>query len=128
MPPLRNPELGDFIREARAEKSLTLRALGELADLDFSTVAKMERGEFRYLHPAKLQKLAAVLEVEVEALYDLAGYPTPLPEFAPYLRSKYGLPDDAVEELEAYFARIREQYGSAKGKPKTRTKRGKPRR
>lgn len=117
MPPIKNPKLGKLIREAREDMGLTLRALGELSGLDFSTVAKMERGEFRAPDPVKLQKLARTLELDVEDIYALAGYTMPegLPEFVPYLRAKYRLPEQAVAQMEAYFARISRRYSESTG-------------
>jgi hypothetical protein len=64
-----------------------------------------------------LWRLAQALGIDVEDLYLDAGYSDGrgLPGFAPYLRAKYDLPDDAVAQLEAHFRLINEKYHEDKG-------------
>lgn len=48
-------------------------------------------------------------------VFALAGYTSPrqLPTLRPYLRAKYGeLPEQAVRDVEAYLARLQQQYGT----------------
>lgn len=53
----------------------------------------------------------------MEELYLDAGYSDGrgLPGFAPYLRAKFDLPDDAIAQLEAHFQLINEKYQDKKG-------------
>ncbi|MGH2554568.1 MAG: helix-turn-helix domain-containing protein [Actinomycetota bacterium] len=113
MPPITNPELGKAIREAREAKGISQRQLGKLSGVDYSSISRMERGEFASPDPVKLQKLARLLEVDVEEFYALAGYlmPEGLPELVPYMRAKYDMPGEAAEQLERYFARLQRRYG-----------------
>ncbi|MCU1692835.1 MAG: hypothetical protein JWM64_1926, partial [Frankiales bacterium] len=62
--------------------------------------------------PETLAVLASALEVELEHLYRLAGYPVPeLPTLKPYLRRAYGVSDDAAEEVERYLQSLSAKYG-----------------
>src|SRR6266508_5535485 len=112
MTPIENTELGDFIRKTRQDRGLSLRSLAEASRLDWSYIGKLEKGEIATPDPAKLQKLARALEVEVEDFYALAGYlmPEGLPELAPYLRAKYDLPEAASGDVERYVARLKRRY------------------
>ena len=64
--------------------------------------------------PDHLQRLARALDADIEDLYALAGYVMPegLPEFAPYLRTKYGLPDQAAAQLDEYFQALRDRWNT----------------
>jgi hypothetical protein len=62
--------------------------------------------------PLYLQKLARALEIDPSDLYLEAGYTgvEQLPGLAPYLRAKYELPDEAVEQLAGYFDFVNAKY------------------
>lgn len=68
-------KLGYRIKEARLNKSLSIRDLGELSDISFSYISALERGKYQ---PArdKLIKLANTLDLDVDNLLNLAGYAT----------------------------------------------------
>jgi transcriptional regulator with XRE-family HTH domain len=104
--------LGAHIRKLRQRRGQSLREVADAAHVDFSWLAKLERGQYRSSDPRRLVKLARVLEVDSEELFIVAGIPSGqgLPGFAPYLRAKYGLPLDAVEQLEAHFELLSEKY------------------
>ena len=126
MTPSNSNELGDFIYRARQERGLSLRTLAKASGLDWSYIAYLEKGEITTPDPAKLQKLARALEIEIEDFYALAGYlmPEGLPQLAPYLRAKYDLPEAAGEEVERYVARLQKRFREPP-KPQDR-KRGRP--
>jgi hypothetical protein len=48
-------------------------------------------------------------------LFTAAEYAEGLPGFAPYLRSKYDLPGEAVAQLEAHFQLLAEKYDREEG-------------
>ena len=123
MPPTTNPEIGDAIRKAREAKGLSQRQLGKLSGVDYSAISRIENGERAAPDATSLMRIARALDVDVENFYALAGYLVPegLPELAPYLRAKYDLPDEAAEELERYFARLKKRYG---GQTQANKKRG----
>jgi len=108
-------DLGTFIAQARKTAGLSQEGLAEKAGVSGSTILRLERGEFGRPDPDKLQRIARALDIDAEDLFALARYVAPgaLPAFGPYLRAKFGseLPPKARKELEAYFERIKDEYG-----------------
>ena len=78
-----------------------------------SYVTRLESGAFKQASPEKLQRIAAILELNYEDLFAIAGYPAPetLPSFIPYLRAKYNLTDRDLIRLGEYFTLLRAQHG-----------------
>jgi transcriptional regulator with XRE-family HTH domain len=105
-------ELGQALRRARQAKGLSLRALGQACDMEYSYIAYLEQGKFDNPDPKKLQRLAQALDVAIEDFYALAGYlpASGLPELQPYLRAKYDLPEDAAQQIDAYVKTIQAKY------------------
>jgi transcriptional regulator with XRE-family HTH domain len=108
--------LGEHIKDARIERGLSLRQLASEAEVDYSWLSKVERGIYAAPDPRYLDRLAQVLKLETADLFAMAGYGVNrgLPAFAPYLRAKYDLPTEAVDQLAAEFERINQQYQSEK--------------
>jgi transcriptional regulator with XRE-family HTH domain len=109
----RKPQiLGTYIRARRLSRELTLADAAARSGLHVSYWSKLETGHYKSPSPQNLQTIARVIDVRYEDLYGLAGYDTPerLPSFAPYLRTKYELPPEAVAELERYFDLLRNFY------------------
>jgi transcriptional regulator with XRE-family HTH domain len=115
--PTLNPRLGALVRSRRLAAGLTLRALGDLCGVHYSAINKIEAGQVASPDPAKLRAIGLALKIDPQDLYALAGYSVSegLPNFAPYLRSKYELPDQAIDELEHYFNQLRKRYGFSGG-------------
>ena len=63
-----NTELGDYIREKREEKDMTIEELAEAVDLSASAMGGIERGEIEVPPPSRRQKLARALGVEPSTL------------------------------------------------------------
>ncbi len=118
MSPVDLRELGEFVRRHRKAKHLTMRALADMAGIGHTSVHKIEHGDYGQPAPEKLRRLASGLGVPAEDLYALAGYVIPdrLPDFAPYLRAKFDLPEEAVNQLQQYFQLLLEKYGGGGGK------------
>lgn len=112
MSPKDQQKLGDELRRLRAAARLTVRQLAERSGLTPATVSRLEMGHIDTPRPDHLQRLARALDADIEDLYALAGYfmPEGLPEFEPYLRTKYGLPDQAVAALDEYFQALRDRW------------------
>lgn len=100
--------LGKAIRRHREAAGLSQAALAKAIGVPASTVFRLEKGEFGMPDPDKLSRLADALEIEAEELYALAPYPA-LPDMAPYLRTKYGMSDEAVAEAEAFFQELKQR-------------------
>lgn len=105
--------LGDFIRRARDRHGLSIRGLAAAASVDATWVMRLERGEYSSPDPWHLKEIARVLELEMGDLFYMAGYQdgVHLPTFAPYLRARYDLPREAIDQLEAHFELVDARLG-----------------
>ncbi len=116
MEPEQAKRLGTYLREARQAKGLSARQLGDLTDINDATIVRFENGSFTAPAPDKLARIAEALDLSIADVFALAEYASPseLPSFTPYLRTKYrDLPDDAVEQIEKYVARLAKKHGVA---------------
>ncbi len=105
-------QLANLVRSERERQGLSVRGLAAAAGVDWSWLARLERGEYTTPDPRGLREVARALEIDVSDLYLAAGYQegTNLPGFTPYLRAKYDLPDEAVQQLTAHFELLHEKY------------------
>jgi transcriptional regulator with XRE-family HTH domain len=115
----KNQTLGEYIRERRVSRRLSLADAADLSGLHLSYWSKLEDGQYESPAPKHLMTIARALNVDFEDLYGLAGYESPerLPSFKPYLRAKYELPPEAVADLERYFELLRSYYDIPKDQP-----------
>lgn len=93
---------GERLRMRREELSLGLREAAELATINPSHLMRLERDEKRPT-AGVADRLAKVLRLNAE---DLKAQASELPRFAPYLRAKYDLDDQAIAELEEHFKAV----------------------
>jgi len=113
--------LGRLLRDKREAMGLTLRAVAEKADVQNTSVMRIEQGQFAKPKPELLARLADTLDLSLAELYDLAGYTvaTDLPSMPAYLRAKYhDLPAPARKELNTYFEKLKDKYGLNEDGPK----------
>jgi transcriptional regulator with XRE-family HTH domain len=115
----KNQTLGEYIRDRRMSRGLSLSEAAQMSGLHLSYWSKLEDGQYKAPAPKHLQAIAGALDVDFEDLYGLTGYEIPqrLPTFKPYLRTKYELPPDAVRDLERYFELLRAYYNIPKDQP-----------
>lgn len=108
--------VGQYIKQIREQRCMSLRGLAAAAKVDPPWLSKVERGLYARPDPRLLSRLAQALDIEPADLFLEAGYgdASGLPGFTPYLRSKYDLPDEALQQLEAHFNLINERYGKEK--------------
>ena len=118
-PLIKNPQLGDYVRDGRKSRGLTHKQAAERSGLDYTYWRKLEAGQYALPSPKALEAVARVIDCSVDDLYALAGYEPSggLPTLKPYLRAKYHLPPEAIEQLEGYFAFLRHQYGILDDEP-----------
>lgn len=106
--------LGRTLRQARKAKKLTAYEVAERTGIVHrATVQRIEYGEITRPRPETLQRLAEVLDLNLDDLLALAGYAKleELPDFEPYLRAKHGdLPEDAIAQLVGHFELIADKY------------------
>jgi transcriptional regulator with XRE-family HTH domain len=110
--------LGEYIHRLRRARKLTVRGLASTAQVDPTWLSRLEHDRYGSPGAARLYRLARALDVEVHDFYVACGYEDEqpgLPGFAPYLRAKYDLPDDAIQQLEAHFELINAKYQSKQG-------------
>ena len=105
-------KLGQYVGQRRRALGLSIRGLAATAGVDASGLSRLERGRTGDPGLAYLHKLSRGLEVDPTDLYVMAGYTEgdQLPGFAPYLRAKYELPPEAVDQLSAYFDFVNARY------------------
>jgi transcriptional regulator with XRE-family HTH domain len=116
MDPEQAQRLGSYLRERREARGITLRQLGLDLGVDKTQILRLEQGAVASPRADLLAGIAAGLDLPVADVYGMAGYAASdeLPSFTPYLRAKYReLPEDAVVQLERYFARLARKYGTA---------------
>ena len=106
--------LGRTIQAARHAKGLTAYEVAHRTGVVHrATIQRIESGEITRPRTETLQRLAQVLDLELDDLLSLAGYAQlkDLPGFEPYLRAKHGdLPDEAITQLVGHFNLIAEKY------------------
>jgi transcriptional regulator with XRE-family HTH domain len=108
--------LGQFIRSHREAKAVSTRQLASQVNVDKSQIIRLEQGTVASPRADLLAGIATALDLDLADLYGFAGYtrPAELPTFVPYLRAKYGdLPEDAVADMERYFARLARKHGTS---------------
>ncbi|MBK8075050.1 MAG: helix-turn-helix transcriptional regulator [Kineosporiaceae bacterium] len=108
--------LGAYVQQLRSARNLSMRGLAAKAGVDFSYISRIEKGLVGAPTARQLYKIARALDIEVADLYSEAGFVDPhgLPGFVPYLRTKYNLPDEAIQQLQAHFDLINDKYHPAK--------------
>jgi transcriptional regulator with XRE-family HTH domain len=76
-------EIGDFIRERRKEKDLTLRGLAELAGISHTEIYRIESGERKMPSVQVLLQLAKALGVTNSEMLRMAGVPASYADTGP---------------------------------------------
>ena len=66
--------LGLFLKDLLREKSLSMRKLSKLTDIDPATISRIVSGK-RNATPEHLRKIAQCLEIPIVELFQAAGYP-----------------------------------------------------
>ena len=61
-------EIGRRLKQARKERGLTVRRLGELAQLDYGHISRMENGQMDF-HISTIKKIADVLEYDLRSFF-----------------------------------------------------------
>ena len=106
--------LGRTIKAARTAKNLTAYEVAQRTGVVHrATVQRIESGEILRPRPETLQRLADVLDLDIDDLLSHAGYVqlSDLPGFEPYLRAKHGdLPNQAISQLVDHFNLIESRY------------------
>ena len=104
--------LGMHVHRLREERGLRLRVAARAAGVDPTWLSRLEQGLYMAPDARSIMKVARALGVDVEEFYVIAGLSDGrgLPGFAPYLRAKYQLPDEAIGQLESHFRLLADKY------------------
>ena len=103
-------KVGQMVRQLREKREMSVRGLAAAANVDSTWLSRVEHGIYANPDPKALHRLAQVLDVETMELFQAADYSEGLPGFAPYLRSKYDLPAEAIDQLSAHFELLAQKY------------------
>jgi transcriptional regulator with XRE-family HTH domain len=78
------------------------------------TLSHVEKGA-HVPAPETLALLSTVLDIPLADLYQAAGYPIPdrPPSLRPYLRGNFGLPEDALDDVERYLELVTKAYANS---------------
>lgn len=106
-------KLGPFIKQIRNEKGLSQEQVARESGLARSYVSRLEYGNYKAPSVMTLNRLAKGLGISNERLFAEAGFPAReggLPAFDIYCRTKLGLPEEAIEQMQAYLDLIENKY------------------
>lgn len=103
--------VGRLISRARQAKGLSMRRLAGLSDTKLTWLINLESGRYATPDPARLSRLAEVLDIAPDRLDRLTrGHVSAnLPGVRTYLRTKYDLNPDQIAEVEAIVQRLQRQ-------------------
>lgn len=108
--------LGEYLRKLRPENQPSLREIAERSGLNEHFLYKLERGVFETVKLDTLRLIAKGYGVPVEKLLAESGivnWDEPaLPDLDVYLRTKFGLTDQAIEDLKKYKEFVERKYGA----------------
>lgn len=103
-------ELGEFLKLAREQKGLTLRAVEKMTAISNAYLSQIESGKIKQPSPNMLYKLCEVYNLAYAEVMKLAGYPAPddTSETSTSLSEFLGpITDDEETALREYLAFLR---------------------
>jgi transcriptional regulator with XRE-family HTH domain len=111
-------DLAHYLQGLRPAGKPPLREIARRCGLSQPFLTKLEDGRYKTVGIETLRSVAKGYGVPVEKLLAVAGITEEqtLPELGAYLRSKYGLTEEAVEEAKAFISQVRRRYGKSRGK------------
>jgi transcriptional regulator with XRE-family HTH domain len=113
MTPDQIKQLSELLTSKRIAAGLSGAEVARRAGVDVGTVSRIERGQIASPTAKTLLAMGKVLDIPASELFAIAPWATPqeLPTIRPYLRTKYHLPDEAMQEIEAHFADVAKRHG-----------------
>lgn len=113
MTPEQAKQLADLLTTKQAATGLSGAEVARRAGVDAGTVSRIERGQIPNPTAKTLLALGEVLGIPESELFAVAPWATPqeLPTIRPYLRTKYRMPESAMQEIEAQFDAIARKHG-----------------
>jgi transcriptional regulator with XRE-family HTH domain len=114
MTPEEAERLADMLRTKRQKRGLSAHEVARRAGVNVGTVTRIEAAQILSPRPDSLTAIGEVLGIAATDLFAITDWlpRKELPTFRPYMRAKYKeLPDEAVSDIEAYFAKLANKYG-----------------
>jgi transcriptional regulator with XRE-family HTH domain len=116
-PPASAIRLGEIIRRERLRRDVPALHLAKRAGVGRSYISYLESGGFQQVRVDKLLRILQVLELDIEAILEEAGYlpkkVRSLPEPAAYLRQRYRLSESSIQQALSFL-----DYLISREKPK----------
>lgn len=104
------PRFGEYIREKRKERRISLRGLAERLSINFTYLSKIENNELAAPSEEKILALARALDLDADHLFNLAGKPSGeiahlavQPQMPMILRAAKDLTDEEKREVVDYI-------------------------
>ncbi|MHB8339796.1 MAG: helix-turn-helix domain-containing protein [Mycobacteriales bacterium] len=120
MSPEQSARIGAFLRSHRQALGYSTRELARRSGVEQSVLVRLENGTTHSPRTDRLAALARALDIPLADVLAVGDYlaADELPTPRPYLRTKYpGLPDEAVEQVDRYIARLVKRHGAQLGGP-----------
>lgn len=105
--------VGDYIKYQRQKRHLSLAQLAKSTDLTAAYLSRLEHGTYQSLTVTTLTKLAGALEMSIVDLLFKAKIiedKNPLPSLEYYLKEKYQLPSEAIDDIELFLEFLKKKY------------------
>jgi transcriptional regulator with XRE-family HTH domain len=104
--------LGRMLGQARRNKSLSLRAVAEQANVAYAWLYRVEHGLFNDPAPERLMRVIEALGLDPERVDRVSkGHvSSSLPGMRTYFRSKYDLSSAEIDEIERAVAEVRRKH------------------
>jgi len=105
---LQAKKLGSYIATARRGRGWSYRQLEEQTGLPRSWMFRIERGDYTAPDPARLTRIAEMLELDPERIDRLTHgqVAASLPTVRTYFRAKYDLAPEQLDRIERYVKRV----------------------
>jgi transcriptional regulator with XRE-family HTH domain len=103
--------LGRLLAQVRRNKSLSLRAVAERANVAHLWLSRVEQGHYNQPAPERITRVIEVLGIDPERIDRITkGHVSSnLPNARTYFRAKYGLSPDEISEVERKLEDINRQ-------------------
>ncbi|HWY18462.1 MAG TPA: helix-turn-helix transcriptional regulator [Solirubrobacteraceae bacterium] len=104
--------LGRLLAQARRNKSLSLRAVAELAGVAHLWLMRVEHGLFNQPAPERIMRVAEVLDIDPERIDRITkGHVSNnLPGVRTYFRAKYDLSQEEIDQIESTVNQIQRNH------------------